>query len=167
MSGLRRLAGWIPILVGAVAVALVSPIGPLRLVVVGGDSMRPTYEIGDLLLVRRDHHPDIGDIAVYRVPRGQAGAGYLVVHRVAGFDGNRYVFHGDNKQLADSWYPRPGDILGRPVARVPAVGKFAFGLSSLLVLIVVAGVAVVVLFWPSGEDADETPGKDRGVPALG
>ena len=167
MSTLRRLAGWLPILLAAIAVGLASPVGPFRLVVVGGESMRPTYDVGDLLVVRRDHHPDIGDVAVYRVPKGQAGAGYLVVHRVAGFDGARYVFHGDNKQFADSWYPEPGDIIGRPVAVVPAVGAFAFGPRSLLVLIAVAGCAVIVLLWPSREDTGETPGKDGEVPALG
>lgn len=167
MSTFRRVAGWIPILIAAVAVLLVSPLGPFRLVVVGGASMRPTYDIGDLLLVRRDHHPAVGDVAVYRVPKGQPGEGFLVVHRVAGYDGSHYVFHGDNKELADSWFPEPGDILGRPVAMVPAIGRLAFGSTSLLLLIVVAGVAVAVLLWPSGEDTGETPGKDHEVPALG
>ncbi len=116
--------------------------GPLRLVVVGGNSMRPTYRTGDLLVAWRGE-PRRNDVVVYR-PRGLDGA---VVHRVVGrTDDGRLLTRGDANLSLDPWTPRPGEIIG--VVRGPRLplgwylGHPAWPLASA------AGLLTAVLLWP-------------------
>ena len=87
---------------------------PLRLVVVDGDSMRPTLEPGDRLLVLR-LPPRVGDVVA--VDRD----GRTILKRVAAIDDDGVDVRGDNpSQSTDSrsFGPVPrASILGRAVYR--------------------------------------------------
>lgn len=87
---------------------------PVRLVVVEGDSMRPTLEPGDRLVVLR-LPPRVGDVVA--VEHG----GRVLVKRVAGLAGDGVTVQGDNAAASTdsrSFGPVPRSaVLGRAVYR--------------------------------------------------
>lgn len=123
--------------------------GNTRLIVVEGHSMEPTYHFGDLVVARRDDQPRIGEVIVYRVPRGEAAAGMLVIHRVKSIrpDGS-FETQGDNRTTPDPWHIRSGDIAGSPVIALPHAGRLIGICSSPLVVGGASGLLVVFLMWP-------------------
>ena len=128
MRLVARVAGWILLVVMATAaLVLVVPIlrgEPSRLLIVSGHSMDPTFHTGDLVLAWPGSGYEVGDIAPYRVPEGEPGAGGLVIHRIIGGDGTAgFVMQGDNNPTPDIWMPRNEDIIGRQVLLVPRVGE--------------------------------------------
>lgn len=98
-------------------------------VVVRGDSMLPTYQSGDLVVVQRAATYAIGDPVAYRVPDGELGAGLIVIHRIVGIapDGG-FVLRGDNNPAPDPWTPQPSDVVGRTWF---AVGGFGAVIATL------------------------------------
>jgi signal peptidase I len=97
--------------------------GPTTLVIVSGHSMEPTLHAGDLVVALRARSYSRGDVIVYRIPRNQAGAGALVIHRVIGGSAEHgYLTRGDNRRYRDPWHPRRGDVVGRLLVRAPRLG---------------------------------------------
>lgn len=94
--------------------------GSAAYVLVSGQSMEPRYHTGDLVLVERQasYHP--GQVVAYRVPKGDPMAGAQVIHRIISGDSTHgFVVRGDNRTAPDVWRPKPGDILGAKVVRLP------------------------------------------------
>ena len=101
---------------------------PLYVVISG--SMEPTYEKGDILVVKRVNVDTIveGDIIVFDSPFG----GIPIVHRVyeiRGSFGERYfVTKGDNNPSPDTYYQTehpgiPGEhVIGEPLVKIPKIG---------------------------------------------
>lgn len=94
---------------------------PVRLVVVDGDSMRPTLEHGDrLLVVRLPLH--VGDVVALRHPRQDL----VIVKRIEALDGDLVTVVGDNRDHSTdsrSFGPAPrASILGRAVYRYAPAG---------------------------------------------
>jgi len=117
--------------------------GPAAYLVVRGDSMLPTYETGDLLLLRRADAYGIGDVVAYKVPAGELGEGHLVVHRIAGGDGSKgWIMLGDNNPAPDPWTPRDSDVVGRPWVALPGVGRAVAWLHQPIIL---AGLATALV----------------------
>ena len=97
--------------------------GPAAYLVVRGDSMLPTYESGDLLILHSAPGYAVGDVVAYLVPKGEFGEGHLVVHRIVGGDaGAGFVLEGDNNPAPDPWQPKLVDVVGRPWVAIPKVG---------------------------------------------
>lgn len=97
--------------------------GPAAYLVVRGDSMLPTYESGDLIILHATSDYTVGDVVAYLVPKGEFGEGHLVLHRIVGGDASAgFVLEGDNNRAPDPWQPRPVDMVGRPWVAVPRVG---------------------------------------------
>ena len=59
--------------------------------VVRGDSMLPTYQNGDLLMIMKQDGYSVGEAAAYRVPADEVGAGRIVVHRVTEIEDGQYT----------------------------------------------------------------------------
>lgn len=98
--------------------------GTALYIVVRGNSMLPTYDTGDLLIVRPAADYTVGDVVAYRVPDGELGEGRIVVHRIIGRDAtDGFVLRGDNNPAPDPWSPRAGDFAGTPWVAVPTVGR--------------------------------------------
>lgn len=116
--------------------------GPATFIVVRGTSMLPTFHTGDFVLARSQTSYGVGEVVVYRVPRGNIGAGEEVIHRiVAGSAATGYTLEGDNNNTADPWRVPAADIVGREVAVFPGAGE------TLLVIrspIFAGGVAAMV-----------------------
>jgi signal peptidase I len=102
--------------------------GPAAYVIVSGESMEPTLADGDFVFAKRQSSYRVGDVVVYRVPKGDLGAGALVIHRIVGGSaGASYLTKGDNREGRDLWRPRAQDAVGSVSLTVPGAGRvFAF-----------------------------------------
>jgi signal peptidase len=131
--------------VGAWAFALrpTSLGGPATYVVVRGDSMLPGFHSGDLVLLLSQPSYRVGDVVGYGVPRGEVGAGHVVLHRLVGGDGTSgFAVQGDNNPAPDPWLPRAGDVRGRLWLLLPGFGT---AISILHQPAVLAALAVSLL----------------------
>jgi signal peptidase len=125
--------------------------GTSELVVVHGDSMRPTYESGDLVVTRTSDQYVVGDVVAYKTAGGQA----RVIHRIVDGTSERFSTQGDNRTSRDPWTPSAADITGRAVARVPLLGRLMMALSrSPLAMAATAGLAAfLAVVWPDVRSA--------------
>ena len=128
--------------------------GRVSYVSVDGISMEPTYQFGDLAVVRSQPRYRVGEPIVYRVPEGEFGAGARVIHRIVGGDASAgFITRGDNKALKDPWRPRARDVVGRVVFVVPNAGAwFGYLARPINVGILCASITVACLLWPRGPD---------------
>lgn len=104
---------------------LVRRIGRLQ---VAGDSMRPTLEPGDRVVLVRTRHLRPGDRAVVAYPRAPDR---LVVKRVTGVSAGGLIVHGDNPAAStdsrDFGPVPPEEAVGRVLYRyVPAARRGRF-----------------------------------------
>jgi signal peptidase I len=116
--------------------------GPATYVIVAGRSMEPTLHTGDFVLALEQESYRVGDVIAYRVPKGDPGAGALVIHRVTGGSARSgYVTRGDNRDGPDEWRPKPGDVLGKRTVTAPRVGLLLTWVQTPLGLAIAAGLA--------------------------
>jgi len=151
---------WMFVVVLALALWPSSLGGRLGLVMVAGNSMEPTYQLGDAVIAWRGP-VEVGDIILYEIPEGSQGAGKTVIHRVVGGDGNRWVTQGDNSAYPDSWYPSNLDVLGVARVKIPLGGEVLGMVRSWWFIAVMGGVAVGLLFWPAGDSSELRRGRHR------
>ena len=89
-------------------------------VLVSGTSMLPHLHTGDLVLVRQRSSYHVGEVVAYRVPKGQVGAGHVVIHRIIGGNGRTgWTMKGDNRTARDLWYPTNRQVIGAKLLRIP------------------------------------------------
>ena len=137
--------------------------GQTRAVVVSGHSMEPTYDLGDLVIVRERPTSEIGDTVVFEVPDGETGEGLLVIHRVVEVDDEGFfITQGDNRTTPDRWQLTEENIVGQPLAHLPHGGKLFHFLQQIWVIIVLIGIVVVMMLWPSGDDDEHEDGDEDG-----
>jgi signal peptidase I len=97
--------------------------GPANYIIVSGDSMEPTYQDGDLVVLRRAPSYNTGDIVAYPM-KTHFDTGRLVIHRVAGKDEDGFITQGDNRESADPWRATDADIRGAAWAHIPKLGTY-------------------------------------------
>ena len=120
--------------------------GPATFVIVRGSSMQPTYKTLDLIIVHSQSTYSVGDIAAYRVPKGEIGAGSVVIHRIVGGDPvHGFTFKGDNNSAPDPWHPKQGDLVGRSWGYLPGLGKVVVFIHQPLLIAALAAAIVVSL----------------------
>jgi len=162
---LVTLAASLLVVVGA----LVLPValgGDTTYTIVAGRSMEPSLESGDLVVTRRQPTYDTGDVIVYEIPAGHAGAGLKVIHRIVAtpVEGG-YLTAGDNRGNQDIWRPTADDVLGAHWRTIPAGGVLFLWLRSPLVL----GLFVSFAGFRFGArfvDAAATRRRLDGLPAM-
>ena len=137
--------------------------GKVAYVKVDGHSMDPTFHFGDLAIVRKQSSYKIGDAVAYRIPKGEFGAGAMVIHRLVGGDGvHGYVTRGDNRTINDPWHPKTSDIVGKVRMDIPALGsKVAAFTRPIYLGALVAGITVLCMLIPSREEPKPTPQRAR------
>jgi signal peptidase len=129
-------------------------------VMVSGTSMLPRLHTGDLVLVERRSSYHVGEVVAYRVPKGQVGAGYIVIHRIIGGNGRTgWKLQGDNRTAPDLWYPTDHDVIGSKLLRIPHAWFFLRLLHMPLMLGLFAAVAVffVIAFAEDSATDDGSP----------
>jgi signal peptidase len=145
----RRLGGvlrrcltalvWLALAVAAIALVASTALAVLRLepTVVLSGSMRPTFEAGDLVLVKRTTADTVkpGEVITFRNPAAEDRS--TITHRVIrvrrntrgvpGVPPNHIQFQtkGDANNHGETWSIKPDGIVGRIEGHVPSVGKLA------------------------------------------
>jgi signal peptidase I len=123
--------------------------GKTRFIMVTGASMEPRFHIGDSLVVRANDDPQIGDIIVFRIPKGDPAEGSYVVHRIfAQRDDGSYMTKGDNRRYADPWHVTTKDILGTPTWTIPQFGRLLQMTHSPFFIGGAAGLLCMLLLLP-------------------
>jgi signal peptidase I len=95
--------------------------GSATYIVVKGESMEPTYNDGDLVILRDGGDYKIGDIVAYAT-EDYLQTGRLVIHRIVGTDEIGFITRGDNRATVDRWRPTSDQIPGNAWLHLPAVG---------------------------------------------
>lgn len=127
-------------------------------VLVSGTSMLPRLHTGDLVLVERQSSYHVGEVVAYRVPKGQPGAGYEVIHRIVGGNGRTgWTMQGDNRTLPDIWHPTNSDVVGAKLLRIPDAFVVLRFLHTPLLLGLLAGFGIFfkILLGGKSEQKDE------------
>jgi signal peptidase I len=124
-------------------------------VLVSGTSMLPHLHTGDLVLVERRSSYHVGEVIAYRVPKGQVGAGHVVIHRIVGGNPRTgWKMQGDNRTAPDLWHPTNRDVVGAKLLRIPDAWFVLRFLHAPLFLGLLA--ALGVFFWLTlGKNAEE------------
>jgi signal peptidase I len=129
--------------------------GATRYAVVEGASMEPGLSRGDLVVVRAEGEPTVGDVVLYR----DATMGVRVLHRVTDIEGGRLVLRGDANDFVDDTRPRPSEVVGTYWFSVPRAGAVVLWLAEPLHAALLAFVLTLVAL--AGGGARET-GRERG-----
>lgn len=166
MKALKRAAGifisivlWAVILLAALFafttlatkdsshVANLAGFTPLSVV---SDSMAPTFQAGDLILIRSCDPASLkeGDIVTFHTIINNEFA--LNTHRITEIQGpadaRSYVTKGDNNDIADIHMITDGDIVGKFVARLPHFGRVVEFLSSSMGFLLVIVLPLLIFF---------------------
>jgi signal peptidase I len=117
--------------------------------------MEPTYYDGDLVVMRRTHDYTKGDIVAYSVPKGEPGAGAMVIHRIVGGDSKGFITRGDNGNGNDPWRPTDSEIAGEQILHVSAAGRILAQLRAPLVVAILAAAFTVYFVLTSGNSRNK------------
>jgi signal peptidase I len=131
-------------------------------VLVSGTSMLPHLHTGDLVLVEHRSSYHVGEVVAYRVPKGQVGAGHVVIHRIVAGNGRTgWKMKGDNRTAPDLWYPTNHDVIGSKVLRIPDAWAVlrVLHMPVLLGLFAAFGAFFLIAFRPDGEPGANEPGE--------
>ena len=125
-------------------------------VMVSGTSMLPHLHTGDLVLVEHQSSYHVGEVVAYRVPKGEVGAGFVVIHRIIGGNGRTgWKLQGDNRTAPDMWYPTDHDVIGSKTLRIPDAWFVIRLLHMPLLLGLFAAFAAFFVIVLGGRDEDD------------
>jgi signal peptidase I len=106
-----------------------------------GISMAPRFHTGDLALIRPSDEYRVGDVVAYRSTLLRT----VVLHRIIGRDGDRYVLKGDHNDFVDPTHPARADLVGKLWLRVPHGGVVLSSLQRPYVMGALAAAAILML----------------------
>jgi signal peptidase I len=123
--------------------------GPVEYVVVAGNSMKPHFAPGDLVIVRRAASYHVGDVIAYTLPKGSSDAGHHVIHRIVGGSARTgWITRGDGRDFDDAWRIPNGNVLGQEWIHLPAYRYVNEIISARVLVALVIGLAVTIFAWP-------------------
>ena len=92
--------------------------GSTTYVVTHGISMEPRFHTGDLAIVRSQSNYHVGEVVAYHNHQLHT----IVLHRIIGREGDRYLFKGDNNNFVDPEHPVASQLIGALWIHIPGVG---------------------------------------------
>ncbi len=92
--------------------------GSATYVVTHGISMEPRFHSGDLAIVRSQSSYHVGEIVAYH----SHDLHTIVLHRIIGRQGDRYIFKGDNNDFVDPEHPLASQLMGALWIHIPGAG---------------------------------------------
>ena len=116
--------------------------GETSYVTTSGISMAPRFHSGDLGVVRPAADYRVGDVIAYRSDKLHL----VVLHRIIGVKGGRFVTKGDNNDFVDPDHPARADVVGKLAFRVAHGGMILKWLHSPLMAALLSGGLGVMLF---------------------
>ncbi len=108
--------------------------------VVTSGSMRPTLNIGDLLILSKPTELKEGDIIAFKHER------IIIVHRIYEISEKGIKTKGDALPNPDFWIVNPSDVLGKVIFSIPLIGYIPMFLISYPALLVL--LALLISFSP-------------------
>ena len=121
----RRISKLLASALGLIALGFVwfylapTPLGgSTTYVVTHGISMEPRFHTGDLAIVRSQSTYHVGEIVAYHSNMLHT----IVLHRIVGREGNRYIFKGDNNHFIDPERPLASQLIGALWIHIPGAG---------------------------------------------
>jgi signal peptidase I len=138
-------------------------------------SMRPTLEVGDLVIVEAVPFNNIhlGEVIVFARPDSSGGCtSEIIVHRVVNITGAGLITQGDNRLTnpvpdegppANEWPPVPaGCVKGMVVVALPFLGEISEAFPPPLNYILVAAIVVLIFMVElfsgrKGEEEEQPP----------
>ncbi len=114
--------------------------GSTTYVVTNGISMEPLFHTGDLALVRSQSSYHVGEIVAYNSRVYHT----VVLHRIIGRAGNRYIFKGDNNNFVDFEHPAAGQLIGALWLHLPGWGRRLHSVDSPALVGALVGIAVLL-----------------------
>jgi len=127
--------------------------GPNNYMLTHGTSMLPTIKPSSLVVTHRESSYRVGQVVAYNNPDLHT----VVLHRIIGRDGDKYIFKGDNNPFPDFYEPTQADLIGARVLYLPSAGRVLLSLRNPIVGAFVLGALTVWALW----DTDKTPPKRR------
>jgi signal peptidase I len=115
--------------------------GSTSYVVTHGASMEPRFHTGDLALVRAQSSYHVGEVVAY----DSRMLNTIVLHRIIGRDGSRYIFKGDNNDFVDPEHPRASQLIGALWLHVGGVGATLQSIRSPLLVGALIAVGMLIL----------------------
>ncbi len=115
--------------------------GSTTYVVTHGISMEPRFHTGDLALVRSQSSYHVGEIVAYDSKMLHT----IVLHRIIGRDGSRYIFKGDNNNFIDPEHPKASQLVGALWLHIPGAGATLLSIRSPLLIAALIAVGLLIL----------------------
>ncbi len=115
--------------------------GGTTYVVTHGISMEPRFHTGDLALVRAQSSYNVGEIVAYDSRMLHT----VVLHRIIGRDGSRYIFKGDNNNFIDPEHPKASQLVGALWLHIPGAGATLLSVRSPLLIAALIAVGLLIL----------------------
>lgn len=94
------------------------------IVAVFSNSMVPTFEKGDMIIVKGTDSPEIGDVIVFDSP----GYNYPIIHRIIDINENGMLTKGDHNPVKDPWTISQENVHGKAILKLPYLGWVKVGL---------------------------------------
>ncbi|MGH2854754.1 MAG: signal peptidase I [Solirubrobacteraceae bacterium] len=139
--------------------------GATTYVVTHGTSMEPRFHTGDLALVRSQSSYHVGEIVAYDNKMLHT----VVLHRIIGRHGSRYIFKGDNNNFVDPEHPKASQLVGALWLHIPGAGATLLSLRSPLLVGALLAVGLLILTGSVCASRRRLRGRQRrageGVPA--
>ncbi len=115
--------------------------GSATYVVTHGTSMEPHFHTGDLAIVRGQSAYNVGEVVAYNNHQLHT----IVLHRIIGREGDRYLFKGDNNNFVDPEHPVASQLIGALWIHIPGVGLRLQSIRSPLVMGILLFVGMLLL----------------------
>ena len=115
--------------------------GATAYVIVNGNSMEPTYQMGDLVITRREASYAKGDIVTYF----NSDISQNVIHRIIDERSGKYVLQGDNNFWVDNETPRIESVIGKAWIHIPGLGIWLARFQTPLGLSLLSGLIFFII----------------------
>ncbi len=131
------------------------------LVVVTSESMVPTLQVGDLLVLRGvpEEQIQVGNIIVFKDTETFLDTDNPIVHRIIDIeeiDGElRFYTKGDANAPADHGYRRYDEIIGVMVTKIPYIGSVSMFLKTEVGISLIVVIFILILVVPEFACKDE------------
>jgi signal peptidase I len=110
-------------------------------IIVIGNSMEPSFHIGDLVIAHEETSYRVGDAVVYRNMELEN----FVFHRIISEDMGHFSLQGDNNNWVDNYQPSQEEILGKLWLHIPRGGLAIQKIRSPFVMaLVAAGIGAIL-----------------------